>query len=64
MKTFLEFLEEAKRVKVLRTAHYTTASKINKEILDKGFVRTQHPPVHIILMIIKEQLFIPLHHPE
>ena len=47
MKTFSEFLEEAKRVKVLRTAHYTTAS--NKQgILDKGFVNststgTYHP---------------------
>ena len=36
MKTFSEFLEEAKRVKVLRTAHYTTPEN-KKEIMDKGF---------------------------
>ena len=47
MKTFSEFLEEAKRVKVLRTAHYTSAS--NKEnILKSGFTDspstgTYHP---------------------
>jgi len=36
MKTFSEFLEEAKKIKVLRTAHYTSAS--NKEnILKSGF---------------------------
>jgi hypothetical protein len=36
MKTFQEFLEEAKRVKVLRTAHYT--DRYDKEkILKTGF---------------------------
>jgi len=45
-KTFSEFLEEAKRIKVLRTAHYTSAS--NKEnILKSGFrdsrTGTYHP---------------------
>lgn len=47
MKTFSEFLDEARRVKVLRTAHYTSAS--NKEkILKSGFkdspsTGTYHP---------------------
>ncbi len=47
MKTYLQFLEEAKRIKVLRTAHYTSAS--NKEnILKSGFkdspsTGTYHP---------------------
>jgi hypothetical protein len=47
MKTFPEFLEEAKRMRVLRTAHYTSAS--NKEnILRSGFkdspsTGTYHP---------------------
>lgn len=47
MKTFQEFIEEAKRIKVLRTAHYTSAS--NKEnILKSGFkdspsTGTYHP---------------------
>jgi hypothetical protein len=36
MKTFQEFLEEAKRVRVLRTKHYTTPEN-KKEIMDKGF---------------------------
>lgn len=37
MKTFNQFLEEAaKRVKVLRTKHYTTPEN-QKEILQKGF---------------------------
>jgi hypothetical protein len=36
MKTFLEFIEEAKRVRVLRTKHYTTPEN-KKEIMDKGF---------------------------
>lgn len=36
MKTYSQFLEEEKRIKVLRTAHYTSAS--NKEnILRSGF---------------------------
>jgi hypothetical protein len=47
MKTFQEFIEEAKRIKVLRTAHYTTASNKN-EILRSGFkdspsTGTYHP---------------------
>ncbi len=47
MKTYSEFIEEAKRIKVLRTAHYTSAS--NKEnILKSGFkdspsTGTYHP---------------------
>lgn len=47
MKTFSEFLEEARRMRVLRTAHYTSAS--NKEnILKSGFkdspsTGTYHP---------------------
>ena len=36
MKTFLEFIEEAKRVRVLRTKHYTSPEN-KKEIMDKGF---------------------------
>ena len=36
MKTVSEFLEEAKRVRVLRTKHYTTPEN-KKEIMDKGF---------------------------
>ena len=36
MKTFSEFLEEAKRVRVLRTKHYTTPEN-KKEIMTKGF---------------------------
>ena len=36
MKTFQEFIEEAKRVRVLRTKHYTTPEN-KKEIMDKGF---------------------------
>jgi hypothetical protein len=36
MKTVKEFLEEAKRVRVLRTKHYTTPEN-KKEIMDKGF---------------------------
>lgn len=47
MKTFQEFIEEAKKIKILRTAHYTSAS--NKEnILKSGFkdspsTGTYHP---------------------
>jgi hypothetical protein len=47
MKTFLEFIDEARRMRVLRTAHYTSAS--NKEnILRSGFkdspsTGTYHP---------------------
>jgi hypothetical protein len=47
MKTFAEFIEEAKRIRILRTAHYTSAS--NKEnILRSGFrdspsTGTYHP---------------------
>jgi hypothetical protein len=36
MKTFQEFLDEARRMKVLRTAHYTSASN-KAEILRSGF---------------------------
>lgn len=36
MKTFSEFLEEAKRVRVLRTKHYTSPEN-KKEIMNKGF---------------------------
>ena len=36
MKTFSQFIEEARRVRVLRTAHYTTASNKDK-ILRSGF---------------------------
>ncbi len=36
MKTFSEFIAEAKRMKILRTAHYTSASNKN-EILKSGF---------------------------
>jgi hypothetical protein len=47
MKTFSEFLEEAKRMKVLRTAHYTSASN-KDEIMRSGFkdspsTGTYHP---------------------
>jgi hypothetical protein len=47
MKTFQEFLDEARRMKVLRTAHYTSASN-KDEILRSGFkdspsTGTYHP---------------------
>ena len=47
MKTFSEFLEEAKRIRVLRTAHYTSASS-KENILRSGFkdspsTGTYHP---------------------
>lgn len=47
MKTFRQFIEEAKRIKVLRTAHYTSSSNKN-EILRSGFkdspsTGTYHP---------------------
>ena len=47
MKTFSEFIIEAKRIRVLRTAHYTTASNKN-EIMKSGFkdspsTGTYHP---------------------
>ena len=47
MKTFSQFLEEARRMRVLRTAHYTSASS-KDEILRSGFkdspsTGTYHP---------------------
>jgi hypothetical protein len=36
MKTYTQFIEEARRMKVLRTAHYTTASN-KSEIMKGGF---------------------------
>jgi hypothetical protein len=47
MKTFQEFLDEARRMRVLRTAHYTSASN-KDEILRSGFkdspsTGTYHP---------------------
>ncbi len=47
MKTFSEFLEEARRMRVLRTAHYTSASS-KENILRSGFkdspsTGTYHP---------------------
>ena len=47
MKTFQEFIEEAKKIKILRTAHYTSGSNKN-EILKSGFkdspsTGTYHP---------------------
>lgn len=47
MKTFSEFLEEARRMRVLRTAHYTSASS-KENILKSGFkdspsTGTYHP---------------------
>lgn len=47
MITFKEFIEEAKRIKVLRTAHYTSASN-KSEIMKSGFrdspsTGTYHP---------------------
>jgi len=36
MKTFQEFIAEAKRIKILRTAHYTTPERRDK-ILQQGF---------------------------
>ena len=47
MKTFSEFVAEARRMRILRTAHYTTASNKN-EILRSGFkdspsTGTYHP---------------------
>jgi len=47
MKTFSEFIIEAKRIRVLRTAHYTSASS-KDEILRSGFkdspsTGTYHP---------------------
>lgn len=47
MKTFQEFIEEAKRIRVLRTSHYTSASS-KDEILRSGFkdspsTGTYHP---------------------
>ena len=47
MKSYQEFIEEAKRIRVLRTAHYTSSSNKN-EILKSGFkdspsTGTYHP---------------------
>lgn len=47
MKTFSQFIKEARRMKILRTAHYTTASNQDK-IMKSGFVDststgTYHP---------------------
>ena len=47
MKTFSKFLEEARRIRVLRTAHYTSASS-KENILRSGFkdspsTGTYHP---------------------
>jgi hypothetical protein len=47
MKTFSKFIEEAKRMRVLRTAHYTDSSSKN-EIMKSGFkdspsTGTYHP---------------------
>jgi hypothetical protein len=47
MKTFQEFLDEARRMRVLRTAHYTSASN-KDEIMRSGFrdspsTGTYHP---------------------
>lgn len=36
MKTFNQFLDEAKRLKILRTAHYTTPERKEK-IMSQGF---------------------------
>jgi len=36
MKTYTQFIEEARRMKILRTAHYTSAEN-KKKIMDAGF---------------------------
>ena len=53
MITFKEFIEEAKRIKVLRTAHYTSASN-KSEIMKSGFRDSLKPDFMISLLFDAE----------